>query len=69
MELQGEFVFFSTFNSSFNSVNVCFLSLKQKGTLVISKITKLLLHLKSLDFGEGEGSGSGGVKDYIFFLL
>ena len=33
---------------------------------MISKITKLLLHLNSLDFGGG--GGSGGVR-FHFFLL
>ena len=37
---------------------------------MISKITKLLFHLNSLDFGGGGGGGGKGglgVLDYIFF--
>ena len=35
---------------------------------MISKITKLLLHLNSLDFSEvGEGGGLGGVRLHFFF--
>ena len=35
---------------------------------MISKITKLLLHLNSLDFGGGGGGGSGGVRLHFFTL-
>ena len=35
---------------------------------MISKITKLLLHLNSLDFGGGGGGGgSGGVRSHFFY--
>ena len=34
---------------------------------MISKITKLLLHLNSLDFGGGEGRGVWGCKITFFY--
>ena len=34
---------------------------------MISKITKLLLHLNSLDFGGGGGRGLWGVRLHFFY--